>query len=75
MQIAGILNTALQGMASETARAEKIARSIAGGASPTSDPAMDVLDLVSAETGFRANAAVFEAGADLWEVLATIKRY
>ncbi|MCR6500617.1 hypothetical protein MUO32_16335 [Shinella sp. CPCC 101442] len=61
-------------MASETARAEKIARSITGGASPTSDPAMDMLDLISAETGFGANAAVFETGADLWEVLASIKR-
>lgn len=61
-------------MASETARAEKITRSIASGASPTSDPAMDMLDLVSAETGFRANAAVFETGADLWEVLESIKR-
>jgi flagellar basal body rod protein FlgC len=71
MQITGIMNTARQGMATETARAGAAARNIAGG---TSDPAMNTLDLVSAEIGFRANAAVFETGADLWEVLATIKR-
>ncbi|TAA57479.1 MULTISPECIES: flagellar basal body rod protein [unclassified Shinella] len=75
MQIAGIMNTAREGMATETARIERAARNIAGAASPAaSDPAQDVLDLVFAETGFRANAAVFETGADLWEVLATIKR-
>ena len=64
MQIAGIMNTALQGMASETARAEKAARSLAG-ADGARDPALDMMDLVTAEIGFRANAAVFEAGADL----------
>lgn len=71
MQINGIMNTARQGMATETARVGTAARNIASG---TGDPAMDMLDLVSAEIGFRANAAVFETGADLWEVLATIKR-
>lgn len=74
MQIAGIMNTALQGMATETTRVEKVARNIAGGATAAGDPALDMLDLVSAEIGFRANAAVFETGADLWDVLATIKR-
>ena len=74
MQISGIMNTALQGMNTEISRAEKAARSIAGGAATAGDPALDMLDLVSADIGFRANAAVFETGADLWEVLATIKR-
>ncbi|UDF31252.1 UNVERIFIED_ORG: hypothetical protein LHK14_07960 [Roseateles sp. XES5] len=73
MQIAGIMNTALQGMASETARAEKAARSLAGAAGAR-DPALDMMDLVAAEIGFRANAAVFETGADLWDILATIRR-
>jgi hypothetical protein len=73
MQISGIMNTALQGMNTETARADRAARNIAG-ASPAGDPALDMLDIVSAEIGFRANAAVFETGADLWDVLATIKR-
>ena len=74
MQIAGIMNTALQGMATETARVDRAARSIATGSPPDGDLATDLTDLVSAEIGFRANAAVFETGADLWEVLATIKR-
>lgn len=74
MQIAGIMNTALQGMATETARIGRAAQNIASGTTETGDPAADLLDLVSAGIGFRANAAVFETGADLWEVLATIKR-
>lgn len=74
MQIAGIMNTALQGMASETARVEKAARSIADATPAAGDPMLNMLDMVSAEIGFRTNAAVFETGADLWEVLATIRR-
>ena len=75
MYIAGIMNTAREGMATETARVERAARHLAGAASPSADdPSQDMLDVVFAETGFRANATVFETGADLWEVLATIKR-
>lgn len=72
MQIAGILNIALKGMATETARAERAAQTIANPAE--GDPAEAMLDLVSAGIGFRANAASFETGADLWTILATIKR-
>ncbi len=74
MQISGIMNTARQGMATETARFDRAARNIAGGASADGDLAAGMMDIVSAGIGFRANAAVFETGADLWEVLATIKR-
>ena len=74
MQITGIMSTALTGMARETARAERAAQSIATPSAPQSDPAEDMLDLISAGIGFRANAASFETGADLWTVLATIKR-
>jgi flagellar hook protein FlgE len=38
------------------------------------DLATEMLELAEAELGYRANAAVFEAGADLWDVLAIIKR-
>jgi len=38
------------------------------------DLATEMLELTEAELGFKANAAVFEAGADLWDVLSTIKR-
>ncbi|MCJ8054434.1 hypothetical protein GB928_009705 [Shinella curvata] len=74
MQLSGILNTARQGMATETARFDRAARTLAGGASGDGDLAAGMMDVVSAEIGLRANAAVFETGADLWEVLATIKR-
>lgn len=74
MQISGIMNTARHGMATEAARLGQAARTVAGGTPTGGDPATDMMDIVSAEIGFRANAAVFETGADLWEVLATIKR-
>ena len=74
MQIASILNIALNGMATETARAEKAAQSIANPSAQQGDPAEAMLDLITAGIGFRANAASFETGADLWTVLATIKR-
>jgi flagellar hook protein FlgE len=49
------------------------------GATVTSGPgdvdlATEMLELTEAELGYRANAAVFETGADLWDVLAVIKR-
>lgn len=38
------------------------------------DPAGEITGMLEAEAAYKANAAVFEAGADLWQVLATIKR-
>lgn len=38
------------------------------------DPAQEMMDLTEAALSFKANAAVFETGADLWQLLATIKR-
>ncbi|WP_137133959.1 flagellar basal body protein [Rhizobium sp. FKY42] len=34
----------------------------------------EMLELTEASLSFKANAAVFETGADLWQLLATIKR-
>nr|WP_159948591.1 flagellar basal body rod C-terminal domain-containing protein [Rhizobium sp. 18065] len=34
----------------------------------------DMLSLVEAEISFKANASAFETGADLWDVLMSIKR-
>jgi flagellar basal-body rod protein FlgC len=39
-----------------------------------SDPASDMLSLNEGETAYRANAAVFEAGADLWDILGVVTR-
>ncbi|MGC4407054.1 flagellar basal body protein [Allorhizobium sp. NPDC080224] len=38
------------------------------------DLASEMLSLVEAEIGFKANAAVWETGADIWDVLLSIKR-
>ncbi|EJT05386.1 flagellar basal body rod C-terminal domain-containing protein [Rhizobium sp. CCGE 510] len=45
--------------------------------SPTSsdvDPATELTDLLEAEQSYKANAVVFESGADMWEMLMSIKR-
>lgn len=34
----------------------------------------NLYDLIGAKIAYEANASVFETGADLWQVLATIKR-
>ncbi|MGO8117569.1 flagellar basal body rod protein FlgC [Rhizobium leguminosarum] len=38
------------------------------------DPATELTDLIEAEQSYKANAAVFETGADMWEMLMSIKR-
>ncbi|MDI7863274.1 flagellar basal body protein [Rhizobiaceae bacterium n13] len=38
------------------------------------DLGQEMLDLISAETEFKANASAFETGAELWDVLMSIKR-
>ncbi|WP_117191469.1 flagellar basal body rod protein FlgC [Rhizobium terrae] len=38
------------------------------------DPASELLDVLGAEQGFATNAAVFETGADMWDVLMSMKR-
>ncbi|MBO3760580.1 flagellar basal body protein [Ciceribacter sp. L1K22] len=39
------------------------------------DLAQEMLSLVEAETAFKANAAVWETGAEIWDVLLSIKRH
>ncbi|MBY5365653.1 flagellar basal body rod protein [Rhizobium leguminosarum] len=38
------------------------------------DPATELTDLIEAEQSYQANAVVFETGADMWEMLMSIKR-
>ncbi|MBY5363059.1 flagellar basal body rod protein [Rhizobium leguminosarum] len=38
------------------------------------DPATELTDLIEAEQSYKANAVVFETGADMWEMLMSIKR-
>lgn len=81
MTISSVMTTAMSGMRTEQSRmlaaAENIAKAGPGAATETAaeiDLASGMLDVMSAEAGFKANALVLEAGADLWDVLMTIKR-
>ena len=38
------------------------------------DPATELTEMIEAEQAYKANAAVFETGADMWEMLMSIKR-
>ena len=38
------------------------------------DPAIEMLELTESELSYRANAAVFETGADLWGILGMVTR-
>ena len=57
-----------------------VSASVAPSGAPTSpeisnvDIASEMLDLVSIEAAFKANAAVFEAGAELWDILKLVVR-
>ncbi|WP_434734002.1 flagellar basal body rod protein [Rhizobium sp. YTUHZ044] len=51
--------------------------SVASGVGPTDsdvDPATELTELIEAEQSYNANAMVFETGADMWEMLMSIKR-
>lgn len=84
MTISSMMTIALSGMRTEQSRlldaAGTIARSGAApepGATETAaeiDLANELLTIRQAEIGYQANALVLEAGADLWDVLMTIKR-
>lgn len=57
-----------------------VSTSVAPSGAPTSsetanvDMASEMLDLVSTATAFKANAAVFETGAELWDILKLVVR-
>lgn len=77
MTLSLTLNTAVRGMAGESARLAGAARAVADpAAAAAGGTTMEeaLLTAIDAGIGFRANAAVFETGADLWDLLATIKR-
>ena len=79
MTISSMMNIALSGMRTEQNRMTTAAQNIASsgpGAATETDAEMDLAGqmLMSAETNYKANALVLEAGADLWDVLMTIKR-
>jgi flagellar basal-body rod protein FlgC len=63
----------------ETSFSSNGAGGVSASVSPSSDGAAvdlanEMLDRINAEIGFKANAVVFETGADMWDMLLTIKR-
>jgi flagellar hook protein FlgE len=78
MSISAAMGTSLSGMQAEVRRLSTSAHNIANaGASPAGDNVDigdELLNTLTAEQGFKANASVFETGADLWDVLMTMVR-
>ncbi|MBY5552109.1 flagellar basal body rod protein [Rhizobium leguminosarum] len=62
------LNTSLTSVASGGVQA------VVSPTEPDVDPATELTDLIEAEQSYKANAVVFETGADMWEMLMSIKR-
>jgi flagellar basal-body rod protein FlgC len=56
----------------------QVSASVTQGTASSSDGDVDLTgemtDLIGASISFKANAAVFETGADMWAMLASIKR-
>lgn len=76
MTISAAMSISVSGMQTQSQRLNTAAQNIAN--TSTSgydvDPASEMIDVMTAEQGFAANAAVFETGADMWDLLMTIKR-
>ncbi|MBB3351868.1 flagellar basal-body rod protein FlgC [Rhizobium sp. BK049] len=62
------LNTSLTSVASGSVEA------VVGPTDSDVDAATELTDLIEAEQSYNANAMVFETGADIWEMLMSIKR-
>ncbi|ARO30326.1 flagellar basal body rod protein [Rhizobium sp. NXC14] len=62
------LNTSLTSVAPGSVEA------IVGPTDSDVNPATELTDLIEAEQSCEANAMVFETGADMWEMLMSIKR-
>ena len=90
MNISSIMNTASSGMRAQTNRFAAVANNVANLSTPgysrvdpatlttdegqPADIASEMTDMMQAAQGYKANAVVFETGADIWQWLATIKR-
>lgn len=76
MTISAAMSISVSGMQTQSQRLNTAANNIANAATPgyQVDPARETVDVMTAEQGFAANAAVFETGADMWDMLMTIKR-
>ncbi|MBY4630799.1 flagellar basal body rod C-terminal domain-containing protein [Rhizobium croatiense] len=81
-RIGAIANNVANSSTPDYARLNTSLTSVASGGvqaavNPTAsdvDPATGLTDLIEAEQAYKANAVVFETGADMWEMLMNIKR-
>ncbi|MBP2445679.1 flagellar basal body rod C-terminal domain-containing protein [Rhizobium leguminosarum] len=81
-RIGAIANNVANSSTADYARLNTSLTSVASGGvqanvSPTAsdvDPATELTNLIEAEQSYKANAVVFETGADMWEMLMSIKR-
>ncbi|GGF83822.1 hypothetical protein GCM10010924_08980 [Rhizobium wenxiniae] len=76
MTISAAMSISVAGMQTQSQRLNTAANNIANASTPgyDVDTAGEMIDVMTAEQGFAANAAVFETGADMWDLLLTIKR-
>jgi flagellar basal-body rod protein FlgC len=77
MSLSTVMNTAAQGMDAQASRLSASAAHIARAgmdAAASNDPASDIVDMIESAHTFALNADMFETGADLWQLLSTIKR-
>ena len=90
MALSSVASIALQSLREQAKNLESTASNIADAASGEytpqgdfasasrsdggSDLATEMLNLTEGEQAYRANAAVFEAGADLWDILGVVTR-
>ena len=83
MALSSVATIALQGLRERAQNLESTANDIANAEPDTpsqqgeyegADMATGMLGLSEEEAAYRANAAVFEAGADLWQILGVVTR-
>lgn len=76
MTISAAMSTSLSAMQAHTQRLSTVAQTVAtaNGAEAVLDPAGAMLELLTIEHEFAASASVFETGAEMWEMLATVVR-
>ncbi|AYD01357.1 flagellar basal body rod protein [Neorhizobium sp. NCHU2750] len=80
MNISAAMGISVSGMRNDMRRLNDTAQAVASGTStsdvsqPATDPADAMIDLVTTRQSFAANAAVFETGADMWDMLMSIKK-
>lgn len=76
MTISAAMSISVAGMQTQSQRLGTAANNIANASTPgyDVDPVSEMIDVMTAKQGFAANAAVFETGADMWDLLLAIKR-